>query len=133
MRRGVGVACMWYGIGNTSLPNPSTMRMGLKPSGRVMLYNGAVDIGQGSNTVMIQIAADALGVAPSAIDFVMGDTDLTEDAGKTSASRQTFVSGKAAELAALALRSEILKRTGAPADASDRAGRRRGPRPAAGC
>ena len=64
--------------------------------GGSMLYNGAVDIGQGSNTIMIQIAADALGVAPSAIRLVMGDTDLTEDAGKTSASRQTFVSGKAA-------------------------------------
>ena len=31
LRRGVGIACMWYGIGNTSLPNPSTMRIGLKP------------------------------------------------------------------------------------------------------
>ena len=31
VRRGVGIACMWYGIGNTSLPNPSTMRIGLKP------------------------------------------------------------------------------------------------------
>ncbi len=117
IRRGAGVACMWYGIGNTSMSNPSTMRMGLKPTGRVVLYNGAVDIGQGSNTIMVQIAADALGVAPDAIDSVMGDTDLTEDAGKSSASRQTFISGKAAERAALALRTEILKRAGAAADA----------------
>ena len=42
--------------------NPSTMRIGLAADGRVTLYNGAVDIGQGSNTIMIQIAADALGV-----------------------------------------------------------------------
>jgi CO/xanthine dehydrogenase Mo-binding subunit len=82
-----------------------------------MLYNGAADIGQGSNTIMIQIAAEALGVAPSLFDYVMGDTDLTEDAGKTSASRQTFVSGKAAEQAALALRAEILKRMNAGEDA----------------
>ena len=61
LRRGVGIACMWYGIGNTSLPNPSTMRVSLKPDGRVMLYNGAADIGQGSNTIMIQIAAEASG------------------------------------------------------------------------
>ncbi len=117
VRRGAGVACMYYGIGNTSMANPSTMRMGLKPTGRVVLYNGAVDIGQGSNTIMVQIAADALGVGPEAIDFVMGDTDLTEDAGKSSASRQTFISGKAAERAALALRTAILKRAGAAADA----------------
>src|SRR5262249_53167404 len=49
LRRGVGVAGMWYGCGNTSLPNPSTMRLGLKPDGRLTLFQGAVDIGQGSN------------------------------------------------------------------------------------
>jgi CO/xanthine dehydrogenase Mo-binding subunit/aerobic-type carbon monoxide dehydrogenase small subunit (CoxS/CutS family) len=115
-RRGVGVACMWYGIGNTSLSNPSAMRVGLRPDGRFMLYNGAADIGQGSNTIMIQIAAETLGVSPALFDYVMGDTDLTEDAGKTSASRQTFVSGKAAELAARDLRSQILLRMNAGED-----------------
>ncbi|HKC42254.1 MAG TPA: molybdopterin cofactor-binding domain-containing protein, partial [Burkholderiales bacterium] len=34
-RRGVGIACMWYGIGNTVIANPSTMRAGLRPSGRI--------------------------------------------------------------------------------------------------
>ena len=116
-RRGVGVGCMWYGIGNTSLSNPSTMRLGLKPNGRVTLYNGAVDIGQGSNTIMVQIAADALGVPMERFDLIMGDTDLTEDAGKTSASRQTFVSGKAVEQAAAALRAELLRRLNAGEDA----------------
>ena len=87
---------MWYGIGNTSLSNPSTMRIGLSPAGALTLYSGAVDIGQGSNTIMAQIAADALGL-PVEFALVAGDTDLTADAGKTSASRQTFVSGKAAE------------------------------------
>jgi CO/xanthine dehydrogenase Mo-binding subunit len=93
------------------------MRVGLRPSGRFMLYNGAADIGQGSNTIMIQICADAIGVPPSLFDYVMGDTDLTEDAGKTSASRQTFVSGKAAELAGRDLRAQILKRMNAGEDA----------------
>ena len=118
LRRGAGIACMWYGIGNTSLSNPSAMRIGLRPSGRIMLYNGAADIGQGSNTIMIQIAADALGVGPDCFDYVMGDTDLTEDAGKTSASRQTFVSGRAVQAAASALRSEILKRCNAGEEAT---------------
>jgi CO/xanthine dehydrogenase Mo-binding subunit/aerobic-type carbon monoxide dehydrogenase small subunit (CoxS/CutS family) len=117
LRRGAGIACMWYGIGNTSLSNPSAMRIGLRPNGRVMLYNGAADIGQGSNTIMIQIAADALGMLPEHFDYVMGDTDLTENAGKTSASRQTFVSGRAAQAAALSLRAEILKRCNAGEDA----------------
>jgi CO/xanthine dehydrogenase Mo-binding subunit len=117
VRWGAGIACMWYGIGNTSLPNPAVMRVGLKPSGRIMLYNGVADIGQGSNTVMVQIVADALDVPPSAIDYIMGDTDLTEDAGKTSASRTTFIAGKAAESAALDLKARILERAGACADA----------------
>ena len=117
LKRGAGIACMWYGIGNTSLPNPSRMRVGLKVDGRLTLYNGAVDIGQGSNTVMTQIAAEALGASTADFDIVHGDTDLTADAGKTSASRQTFVSGKAVELAALALRGKILRKVNAGASA----------------
>lgn len=109
LRRGVGVGCGWYGIGNTSLPNPSIMRIGLKRDGRITLYSGALDIGQGSNTIMMQICADALGVPLSIIDLVTGDTDLTPDAGKTSASRQTFVSGAALRLAADDLRGQILR------------------------
>ncbi len=109
IKRGAGVAGMFYGCGNTSLPNPSTMRIGLKPNGRVGLHQGAVDIGQGSNTVITQIAADALGLPLSIFDLVSADTDLSPDCGKTSASRQTFVTGKAAELAGRALRLKILR------------------------
>jgi len=113
LRRGVGVAGMWYGCGNTSLPNPSTMRIGLKTDGRIALHQGAIDIGQGSATVVTQICADALGCPIDRFDLVSGDTSITPDCGKTSASRQTFVSGKAAFLAGKALRREILRRAGA--------------------
>ena len=118
VRRGVGIACMWYGIGNTALSNPSAMRIKLDRDGRLTLYNGAVDIGQGSTTILAQICADALGVAADRIAQVIGDTDWTEDAGKTSASRQTFVSGKAAELAGAALRAAILREANAADDAT---------------
>jgi aldehyde oxidoreductase len=107
-RRGVGIGAMWYGIGNTSIPNPSTIEMGVSRDGRVTLYCGAVDIGQGASTVLVQIAADALGVPAGVVELVSGDTDRTEDAGKSSASRQTFVSGNAARLAAEDLRRQIL-------------------------
>ena len=108
LRRGVGVAAMWYGCGNTSLPNPSTMRIGLKRDGRIALHQGAVDIGQGSTTVVAQICAETLGVSLEYIDLVAADTDMTPDAGKTSASRQTFVSGRATQLASGELRAKIL-------------------------
>lgn len=117
-RRGVGIGCMWYGIGNTSMSNPSHMRVGLGSAGTLTLYNGAVDIGQGSNTIMTQIAADALGLPASQFTLVAGDTDLTTDAGKTSASRQTFVSGKAAEKAGHDLRQQILRLANAGPDAA---------------
>ena len=115
LRRGVGVGCMWYGIGNTALANPSTLRIVLSARGRLVFYNGAVDVGQGSNTTLTQVAADALGLPVSCFDLVMGDTDRTLDAGKTSASRQAFISGKAAELAGLDLRRRIFATAGAPA------------------
>ncbi len=108
-RQGVGVGAMWYGIGNTSLSNPSTMEVGIDRDGKITLFNGAVDIGQGSNTILQQICADAAGLPVDQFTYVMGDSDLTKDAGKTSASRQTFVSGKAAELAGLDLKSQILR------------------------
>jgi CO/xanthine dehydrogenase Mo-binding subunit len=109
VRRGVGIAGMWYGCGNTSLPNPSTIRVGLKADGRVALHQGAVDIGQGSNTIVTQICADALGAPIDRFDLVSGDTSITPDCGKTSASRQTFVTGKAAYLAGAELRRAILR------------------------
>ena len=108
-RRGVGLASCWYGCGNTSLPNPSTIHMGLTRQGHIVLHQGAVDIGQGSNTVIAQIAADALGLPLDAIRLQSADTMLSPDAGKTSASRQTFVSGKAAEKAGRALRDTLLR------------------------
>ena len=113
LKRGVGIAGMFYGCGNTSLPNPSIIRIGIKPSGRVALHQGAVDIGQGSNTVITQIAADALGLPLTNFELISADTDITPDCGKTSASRQTFVTGKAAELAGRKLRQEILRFTNA--------------------
>lgn len=109
IRKGIGLASCWYGCGNTSLPNPSTIRMGIKQCGQVVLHQGAMDIGQGANTVITQIAADALGVPVHAIALVDCDTDLTPDCGKTSASRQTYVTGKAAHLSADALRAQILR------------------------
>ncbi|HEU0060240.1 MAG TPA: molybdopterin cofactor-binding domain-containing protein [Hyphomicrobiaceae bacterium] len=116
-RRGVGLAAMWYGCGNTSLPNPSTMRITLARDGTLTFLNGAVDIGQGSSTVLLQIAAAALGLPVSALQMLVGDTQVTADAGKTSASRQTLVSGNAARLAATALRGKMLALANAGPDA----------------
>ena len=122
-RRGAGIACMWYGIGNTVIANPSTMRGALRwtaeRGAHLMLYNGAQEIGQGTATILPQMFADAVGVALACVEQVMGDTDRTADAGKSSASRQTFVSGNAARAAGADLRRQLLERLGV-ADRDDR-------------
>lgn len=114
LRLGIGVAGMWYGCGNTSLANPSTMRIGLQRNGRISIHMGAVDIGQGSFTVVTQICAEALGVPVDGFDLLPADTDVSPDCGKTSASRQTFVSGNAAFLAGKQLREKINALGGSP-------------------
>jgi CO/xanthine dehydrogenase Mo-binding subunit len=72
-RRGVGIASGWYGCGNTSLPNPSTIRAGFKADGALVLHQGATDIGQGANTVITQIFATALGLPVDAITRLAGE------------------------------------------------------------
>lgn len=109
LRRGFGLGTCWYGCGNTAMSNPSTIRIGVSTDGKICLHQGAVDIGQGANTVMAQIAATALGVSVDALTLISADTDLSPDAGKTSASRQTFISGNATKRAAQVLRAAILR------------------------
>lgn len=117
LRRGYGVASGWYGCGNTSLPNPSTIKAGIRPDGKIILHQGAVDIGQGSNTVISQIFAESIGISVDHLCRVGADTDITPDAGKTSASRQTFVTGNAAKLCGETLRRELFRLCNASNDA----------------
>jgi CO/xanthine dehydrogenase Mo-binding subunit len=93
------------------------MKLGLHRDGTVVLFQGAVDIGQGSSTVIAQIAADALGIAIDRFRLESADTDRTPDAGKTSASRQTFISGNAARLAGASLRRALLRLSNASDEA----------------
>lgn len=118
LKRGVGIGAGWYGCGNTSLPNPSTIKSGVRADGQIVLHQGAMDIGQGANTVITQIFATALGVNIAQVALIGPDTDVTPDAGKTSASRQTYVSGAAAKLSGEALRGAILQRMNVADDAT---------------
>lgn len=109
LRRGIGIGSMWYGIGNTGIANPSTAQMEVHPNGEVYLFTGVADIGQGSDTVLLQIASEALGIPMDEIRLVRADTAQTTDAGATSASRQTYISGNAILQAIRGLKQEILK------------------------
>lgn len=107
-RRGVGVAAMYYGIGNTGIQNPSTAQVEIDLHGQVTLYTGCADIGQGSSTVLCQIAGQVLGVRSDRIRLICADTRYTTSAGATSASRQTYISGNAVKEAATRLADVLL-------------------------
>lgn len=102
IKRGVGLACLWYGIGNTSQSNPSRAEVRRTPDGAWEVRTGAVDIGQGSDMVLSQIAAETLGVPLDCIRLISGPSGAVPDGGKTSASRQSFITGEAVRRAALA-------------------------------
>jgi CO/xanthine dehydrogenase Mo-binding subunit len=112
IRRGIGVGSMWYGIGNTGVTNPSTAQVEIDPHGQVTLFTGAADIGQGSDTVLIQIAYEALGIPLSEIHLIRADTARTTDAGASSASRQTYISENAILDAVRHLEEEALREAG---------------------
>ncbi len=106
-KRGTGVGCMWYGIGNTGLPNPAAAFVEVHGDGTVTVLVGCADIGQGSTTVMAQIVAETLGVNYEDVFVTAADTGVTPEGGATSASRQTYISGNASYLAAKMARDTL--------------------------
>ena len=109
IKKGIGVGSMWYGIGNTGIANPSTAHIEIDPKGEIRLFTGAADIGQGSDTILLQIASEAIGVSLKEILLIRADTAVTTDAGATSASRQTYISGNAIVNAIKNLKEEAIK------------------------
>lgn len=110
LRRGVGMAIFSYGSGTYPVGlELGGARLVLNQDGSVQLQVGGVEIGQGSDTVFSQIAAETLGIPVDMVNFISTqDTDVTPFDTGAYASRQTFVSGKAVQLAALDLKNKIL-------------------------
>lgn len=99
-RRGRGIACMWYPIGFTVAANPSAATVKVNEDGTATVLTGTVETGQGSLTVLGQIAAEELGIATDDVHVVSGDTDTTPMDTGAIASRTTYVTGNAIRLAA---------------------------------
>jgi len=99
-KRGKGIAAMFYPIGFTSYPNPGAAFLKVNQDGTANLYIGTADIGQGSTTVLAQIAAEELGVDYDKVTVVAADTKLTPFDLGTVASRVTYIVGNAVQRAA---------------------------------
>jgi CO/xanthine dehydrogenase Mo-binding subunit len=91
---------MWYPIGFTVSANPSAAVVKVNEDGTATLLTGTVETGQGSLTVLSQIAAEELGIATDDVHVVSADTDTTPMDTGAIASRTTYVTGNAVRLAA---------------------------------
>ena len=110
--RGLGIGCSHYVSGaansiiRSDMPH-STVNIKIDRDGGVVIYTGASDIGQGSDTMVAQVAAETLGCALSRVKVVAADTDLTPiDIGSYS-SRVTFMNGNATLRAAQEVKKQI--------------------------
>jgi 4-hydroxybenzoyl-CoA reductase subunit alpha len=110
--RGLGIACSHYVSGaansiiRSDMPH-STVNIKIDRDGGVVVYTGASDIGQGSDTMVAQVAAEVLGCSLRRVKVVAADTDVTPiDIGSYS-SRVTFMNGNATLRAAQEVKKQI--------------------------
>src|SRR5260221_11358006 len=111
--RGLGIGCSHYVSGaansiiRSDMPH-STVNIKIDRDGGVVVYTGASDIGQGSDTMVAQIVAEVLGIGLGRIRIIAADTDLTPiDIGSYS-SRVTFMYGNASLRAAQDVKKKIV-------------------------
>jgi CO/xanthine dehydrogenase Mo-binding subunit/aerobic-type carbon monoxide dehydrogenase small subunit (CoxS/CutS family) len=107
LRKGVGLAGMWYRFGKSGSLRIEA-HAELARDGHFVAYCSAPDYGQGTNTVMAQMAAEALGVPRERVELVNADTALTPDSGIQGASRSTYFVGGAVCRASERLKLEIM-------------------------
>jgi aerobic carbon-monoxide dehydrogenase large subunit len=105
-RRGFGLAMF---VEKSGLGPQETADVTVSKSGAVHVYSGGTSVGQGIETVLAQIAADALGVDPRAVRVTAGDTAAQPFGAGSWASRSTVVGGSAVHLAATAVRDRAVE------------------------
>jgi len=125
--RGIGGAVFMHGAGFTGSGErylKGKVAVDLLAGGRLGIRTASTDIGQGTETVFRQIAADAAGLSVDAVDFAVPSTTTCPDSGPTVASRTVMVVGSIVENAskqlAARVREESAKGGGTFAEAADR-------------
>jgi CO/xanthine dehydrogenase Mo-binding subunit len=108
IKRGIGMGVSAYFTGTLIYPNNSAAVVRFNDDGTVHLLTGALDIGQGAETVLAQIVAEELGVPMEDIAVVAGDTETTPVDIGSWISGLTFVTGNAVKRAAGQARCALL-------------------------
>jgi CO/xanthine dehydrogenase Mo-binding subunit/aerobic-type carbon monoxide dehydrogenase small subunit (CoxS/CutS family) len=107
---GIGIAGAYKNVGMGSGKNErAAARIELDLQGRLVLMVGAADMGQGSDTLLAQLAALETGFAYEDFAVISNDTAQTPDGGVTTASRQTYISGHAVLGAARGFNASLQK------------------------
>ena len=95
--RGTGFACAFKNVGfSFGAPEQSMATveiLGAAEIERVIVHHAGADVGQGAHTIMVQMAAETLGIPIEKIHLIASDTASTGDSGSSSASRMTFMAG----------------------------------------
>ena len=110
LKKGIGLASFFHGAGFTGSGErylESQVALEASREGRVRILVSSAEIGQGANTVLCQIAAQALNIDYDAVEIAAPDTALVPDSGPTVASRTTMVVGKLVESAALGIKTTL--------------------------
>ena len=111
IRKGIGFAAFMHGAGFTGSGEDhlaSVVTCEANYAGQVRVLSSNTEIGQGTNTIFGQIAADALGLPLDAIAIVQPDTSRVPNSGPTVASRTCMVVGKLVETAARGIRRTLV-------------------------
>ena len=111
VKKGIGFASFMHGAGFTGSGEvhlASVVAVEGTPDGTVRVLSASTEIGQGTNTIFSQIAAEALGIDCADIEVVQPDTALVPDSGPTVASRTCMVVGKLVESAALGVKHALV-------------------------
>lgn len=111
-RRGVGISAvsnaMGYGRG---LPDSAIARVELTEEGKIRVFSGVSDMGQGNSTAFIQIAGEILCQEASRMELVQPDTQRTHPSGSASAGRTTYTYANALIRACGELKEKLIHRS----------------------
>ena len=115
--RGIGIASFieltnpspfMYGIGGARISAQDGCTVRMDPDGSVVAMSGVTEQGQGTEAMLAQVVAEAVGVPVERVKVITGDTQTTPYGGGTWASRGAGIGGEAALQAGLALKESIL-------------------------
>ena len=112
VKRGIGFASFMHGAGFTGSGERSMgsiLAVEATKEGIVRVLASSTEMGQGTNTIFRQIAAEALGIGVDSVEVVTPDTSLVPNSGPTVASRTCMIVGKLVESACLQIRETLIQ------------------------